>query len=93
MSKTKKNTNCWFWKYNRKYIRFIKAYFPEIQIYIVSSKMKNIYEETNLVDGFYSNFSDIKNLNPDGVIIASPSTKHLSDSLNFIDFFWNSNIN
>ena len=86
MSRQKKILIVGFGSISRKYIRFIKAYFPKIEIYILSSKKKNIYEEAYLVHSFYSNFSDLKNINPDGVIIASPATMHLSDSLNFIDF-------
>lgn len=85
MKRPKKIFIVGFGSISRKYIRFIKLYYPEVQIYILSSERNKIYKEANLVDGFYSNFSYSKNLNPDGVIIASPATKHLSDSLNFID--------
>ncbi len=74
-----------FGSIGRKYVRLIKKFFPNIEVYIISSGKINIYEESNLIDGYYKDDKNIQELNPDAVIIASPATQHLSDSLNCLD--------
>tara|TARA_B100000287_G_C20568348_1_gene755473 strand:- start:14 stop:1006 length:993 start_codon:yes stop_codon:yes gene_type:complete len=85
MKKNKRIVIFGFGSIGRKYVRLIKKFFPNIEVFIISSRNINIYKESNLIDGNYIDHSNIKELNPDGVIIASPATNHLSDALNCLD--------
>ncbi len=85
MKKNKRIVIFGFGSIGRKYVRLIKTFFPSIEVFIISSRKINIYNEINLIDGNYIDHSNIKELNPDGVIIASPATNHLSDALNCLD--------
>ena len=85
MKKNKRIVIFGFGSIGRKYVRLIKKYFSDIEIFIISSGKINIYEESNLINGYYLDHSKIKQINPDGVIIASPATQHLNDAFYCID--------
>ena len=85
MKKNKKIVIFGFGSISRKYVRLIKKNFPDIEIFIISSGKINIYKESNLINGYYLDHKNIKQLNPDGIIIASPATQHLTDTLNCLD--------
>ena len=85
MKKNKRIVIFGFGSISRKYVRLIKKNFPDIEVFIISSGKINIYKESNLINGYYIDHKNIKQLNPDGIIIASPATQHLTDSLNCLD--------
>ena len=85
MKKNKRIIIFGFGSISRKYVRLIKKNFPDIEVFIISAGNINIYREINLIDGYYIDHSNIKELKPDGIIIASPATQHLSDTLNCLD--------
>ncbi len=85
MKKNKRIVIFGFGSIGRKYVRSIKNFFPDIEVFIISSGKINIYKESNLIDGYFIDHSNIKELKPDAIIVASPATHHLSDTLNCLD--------
>ena len=85
MKKNKRIVIFGFGSIGRKYVRLIKKNFTDIEVFIITSRKINIYEESSLINGYYLDHSNIKQINPDGVVIASPATHHLTDALNCLD--------
>lgn len=85
MKKSKRIVIFGFGSISRKYVRLIKEYFPDVEVHIISSRKIDIYKESFLIDGHSLDHLNIRRINPDGVIIASPAPEHLSDALKCLD--------
>ena len=70
MKKNKRIVIFGFGSIARKYVRLIKKHFPNVEVFIICSSKINIYKESNLIDGYHIDHSKIKELNPDGIVIA-----------------------
>ena len=85
MKKNKRIVIFGFGSIARKYVRLIKKHFPNVEVFIICSRKINHYKESNMIDGYHIDHLKIKELNPNGIVIASPATNHISDALNCLD--------